>query len=67
MWILDSKRVSRLTGILQEADGEISAAEQLYRESVKNDPADASSLKRIISLYKSQGRTNEAVKEMIEK
>lgn len=60
----DSKRVSRLSGILQEADGEISAAEQLYRESIKNDPADASSIKRIISLYKSQGRTNEAVKEL---
>lgn len=60
----DSKRVSRLAGILQEADGEVTAAEELYRENIRADPADAASTKRIIALYKSQGKTNEAVKEL---
>jgi len=60
----DSKRVSRLGGILQEADGDVEDAEEVYKENIKADPTDAASTKRIISLYKAQGKTAEAVKEL---
>ena len=53
--ILDSKRVWRLAGLLQEASGEIEYAEDNYNENIRNDPGDAASIKRIISLYKHQG------------
>lgn len=56
--------MSILGGVLQEADGELSAAEECYKENVKSDPAHAASTKRIISLYKAQGKTAEAVKEL---
>ena len=57
--------MSILGGVLQEADGELSAAEECYKENVKSDPAHAASTKRIISLYKAQGKTAEAVKSGI--
>ena len=52
---LDSKRVWRLAGLLQEASGEIEYAEDNYNENIRNDPGDAASIKRIVSLYKHQG------------
>ena len=54
-WNSDSKRVWRLAGLLQEASGEIEYAEENYNENIRNDPGDAASIKRIVSLYKHQG------------
>ena len=60
----ESKRVWRLAGLLQESYGELDWAEENYRENIKNDPSDAASVKRIISLYKHQGKMAECVREL---
>ena len=39
-------------------------AEESYRENVKTDASDAASIKRIISLYKHQGKLAECVQEL---
>jgi len=60
----DSKRVWRLAGLLQEASGEIEYAEDNYNENIRNDPGDAASIKRIVSLYKHQGKLSDCVSEL---
>jgi len=60
----ESKRVWRLAGLLQESYGELDWAEESYRENVKTDASDAASIKRIISLYKHQGKLAECVQEL---
>ena len=62
--ITESKRVWRLAGLLQESYGESDWAEESYRENVKTDASDAASIKRIISLYKHQGKLAECVQEL---
>lgn len=60
----ESKRVWRLAGLLQESYGELDWAEENYRENIKTDSSDAASVKRIISLYKHQGKLAECVQEL---
>jgi len=61
----ESKRVYRLIGILHEADGELAEAEELYKEMLQENPGDAAMSKRLISMYKCNGKTVEAVKMLV--
>ncbi|CAG5112195.1 Oidioi.mRNA.OKI2018_I69.chr2.g6438.t1.cds [Oikopleura dioica] len=61
----ESKRVYRLIGVLHEADGELAEAEELYKEMLEENPGDAAMTKRLISMYKTNGKTVEAVKLLV--
>jgi tetratricopeptide (TPR) repeat protein len=62
----DSTRVEKLQGMVGEAAGNYDAAIKLYRNMMKKNPANALAHKRIVSVYRAQGRTKDAIKELTE-
>eukprot|EP00761_Pharyngomonas_kirbyi_P014929 gb/GECH01014960.1/.p1 GENE.gb/GECH01014960.1/~~gb/GECH01014960.1/.p1 ORF type:complete len:285 (+),score=87.36 gb/GECH01014960.1/:1-855(+) len=61
-----SIRVSRLQGLLREAEGDIDGAKELYEHLLEEHPTDRFCLRRAIAIKRSQGDLTEALTAMNE-
>merc|ERR1719464_200508 len=59
-----SVRVERLKGVYQESNAKYTEAKKIYEKILVDKPEDTVTRKRLIAMYKQQGRISEAVEQI---